>query len=62
MYVMVKHLLNILVILLFSFTANTLVACSDNDPVEEMTEAPTPPSDEGEDDDGDGRRQNDGGK
>ena len=50
MYVMVKHLLNILVILLFSFTANTLVACSDNDPVEEMTEAPTPPSDEGEDD------------
>ena len=50
MYVMVKHLLNILVILLFSFTANTLVACSDNDPVKEMTEVPTPPSDEGEDD------------
>ena len=53
MYVMVKHLLNILVILLFSFTANTLVACSDNDPVEEMTEVPTPPSDESEDDNND---------
>ena len=50
MYVMVRHLLNASVILLFSFTANTLVACSDNDPVEEMTEVPTPPSDEGEDD------------
>ena len=50
MYVMVRHLLNVSVILLFSFTANTLVACSDNDPVEEMTEVPTPPSDEGEDD------------
>lgn len=50
MYVMVRHLLNASVILLFSFTANTLVACSDNDPVEEMTEVPTPPSDESEDD------------
>ena len=47
---MVRHLLNASVILLFSFTANTLVACSDNDSVEEMTEVPTPPSDEGEDD------------
>ena len=50
MYVMVRHLLNASVILLFSFTANTLVACSDNDPVEEMTEVPTPPFDESEND------------
>lgn len=46
---MTKSLLNgILVTFLFFFTVTTQVACSDDDPVEEMTEVPTPPS--GEDD------------
>ena len=32
------------------FTANALIACSDDDPMEEMTEVPAPPSDENEGD------------
>ena len=60
MYVMVKHLLNgILVTLLFSFTASTLVACTGDGPTDEMTEIPTPPSDEGEDDNEENNDDND---
>lgn len=46
-----KRLINCwgLAILLF-FTANALIACSDDAPMEEMTEIQTPPSDEDEDD------------
>lgn len=32
------------------FTANALIACSDDDPMEERTEVPAPPSDENEGD------------
>ena len=32
---------------LFLFAANALIACSDDDPMEERTEVPVPPSDEG---------------
>ena len=42
-------------ILLF-FTVNALTACSDDDPMEEITEAPTPPSGE---DEGDNEGNND---
>lgn len=46
---MMKRLLNgILAAFLFFFVTTTLVACSDDGPVDEMTEIPTPPS--GEDD------------
>ena len=48
---MTKRLLNSILIVFFLFcTTSTLIACSDDDPVDEMTEIPTPPSDEGEDD------------
>ena len=53
-----KRLLNgMLVTLLFSFTANTLVACSDDNPVEEITEVPTSPSNE-DDSEGNNEEEN----
>ena len=53
-----KRLLNgILVTFLSLFATTTLVACSDEDPVDEMTEIPTSPSDE-EDDNGENNGDN----
>ncbi len=52
---MMKHLLyGIWGLFLFLFTTSTLVACSDDDPIDEITEIPAPPSD----DDGDDNEEN----
>ncbi len=46
-----KRLINCWVLtFLLLFMGNALTACSDNDPMEEVTEVPTPPSDVDEDD------------
>ena len=46
---MTKCLLNSTwIVLLFFLTTSTLVACSGNDPADELTEVPTPPSGEDE--------------
>lgn len=48
---MMKHLLyGIWVLFLFLFTTSSLVACSGDDPIDEITEIPAPPSDGNEDD------------
>lgn len=47
---MMKHLLcGIWVLFLFLFTTSTFVACSDDDPIGEITEIPAPSSDEEDD-------------
>lgn len=58
---MMKHLLNIMLLsVLFCFTTSTLVACSDDEPMDEVTETPVPPSDEGEDNDEENNNDNNG--
>ena len=58
---MMKRLLNIILLsVLFCFTTSTLVACSGYDPMDEVTDTPVPPSDEGEDNDEENNNDNNG--